>query len=410
MSGCTYDAIVVGARCAGAPLAMLLSRAGWRVLLVDRATFPSDTLSTHVIHPPGIAALRRWGLLDKLTATGCPPIDTYRYHFGPLTITGHPRPVDGLGVGYAPRRTVLDALLAEAACVAGAEFWDAAVVEELLTDNGAVAGIRARRGDGPPLVARAPVVVGADGRNSFVAASVHAPAYCERPAQLVAYYAYWSGLPTGGRFESYPLPEHRRGWGVAGTHDGLTVVVAGWPVAEMAARRRDVEATYPATLDLVPGFADRLAGPVRETPLRGGVTPNFFRRPFGPGWALVGDAGYTRDPITAHGISDAFLDAERCARALAEWRAGGQAYSEALTGYQADRDRRAMPMYEFTTRLASLERPGPELEAVIRAAAGQPGGADLFASAAAGTAPLAELFAFAQASAGRPAMAGVTGH
>jgi len=212
---------------------------------------------------------------------------------------------------------------------------------------------------------------------------------------MVAYYAYWSGLPMGGRIEIYPHPLHARGWGAAATHDGLTMVVAGWPVQQMAVNRRDVEATYRATFDLEPAFAERLAGATRETPLRGGVTPNFFRLPYGPGWALVGDAGYTRDPITAQGISDAFLDAERCAGALQQWHAGDRAYHVAMAGYQADRDRRAMPMYEFTTRLASMEPPGPELQAVIRAAAHRPGGGDLFASAAAGTAPLSELFAFA---------------
>ena len=115
-----YDAIVVGARCAGSPTAMLLARKGYRVLVVDRATFPSDTLSTHLVHPPGVAALQRWGLLDRLVATGCPPIDTYAFDFGPFTISGAP----GTGetpVAYGPRRTVLDKLLVDAASEAGAE-------------------------------------------------------------------------------------------------------------------------------------------------------------------------------------------------------------------------------------------------------------------------------------------------
>ncbi|HEU5002022.1 MAG TPA: NAD(P)/FAD-dependent oxidoreductase [Actinomycetota bacterium] len=396
MQATEYDAIVVGARCAGSPVAMQLSRVGWRVLLVDRATFPSDTLSTHAIHPQGVAALQRWGLLDRLVATGCPPIDTYRFQFGPFAIAGHPRPVEGVGVAYAPRRTILDALLVEAAREAGAELWEGTVVENVLWEGGSVAGIRARRGDAPAVTVRAPVVIGADGRNSLVAASVHAPSYRECPAQLVAYYAYWSGLPMEGRFETYPQPMHRRGWGVAQTHDDLTMVVVGWPVAEMAANRGDLEASYQGAFRLVPAFAERIAAAVRETPIRGGVTPNFFRRPFGRGWALVGDAGYTKDPITAQGISDAFLDGERCVQALDEWRTGGRPFADALGAYQADRDRRAMPMYEFTIKLASMEMPGPDLMAVVQAAAGSPEGSDLFASASAGTAPLSELFAFAQ--------------
>ena len=115
-----YDAIVVGGRCAGAPTAMLLARRGYRVLVVDRARFPSDTLSTHVIHAPGVAALDRWGLLDTVVATGCPPIEHYSFDFGPIVIDGTTRPVEGHTAAYAPRRTVLDAILTNAAAASGA--------------------------------------------------------------------------------------------------------------------------------------------------------------------------------------------------------------------------------------------------------------------------------------------------
>ncbi|MGH2718595.1 MAG: NAD(P)/FAD-dependent oxidoreductase [Actinomycetota bacterium] len=390
----SYDAIVVGARCAGSPTAMLLAQAGWRVLLVDRATFPSDTLSTHLIQPQGIAALQRWGLLDPVVATGCPPMPAVRYQFGPVVIEGRPRPVAGNSLTYAPRRTVLDKLLVDAACRAGAELWDSTVVEGLLWDGGAVTGVRLRRGEARAVEVHAPVVIGADGRNSLVAASVHAPAYDEQPAHAVAYYSYWAGLPTRGRVEMYPLRHHRRGWGVAETNDALTMVVVGWPVAEMVAHRHDFERTYLQALELVPTFAERVGGAERVTRIRGCTTPNFFRRPFGPGWSLVGDAGYTKDPITAQGISDAFLDAERCALALVEWRSGGRDFAGALAAYQEDRDRRARPMYEFTQRIASWDAEIPELEAVVHAVAGDPEGADLFVSASAGTAPFSELMAW----------------
>src|SRR5512146_424027 len=115
-----YDAIIVGARCAGSPTAMLLARKGYRVLLVDRAAFPSDTVSSHIIHPPGVAALARWGLLDRLTRTGCPPIRMYHFDFGPVTITGAPGTQDS-PVAYCSRRTVLDKILVDAAAEAGAE-------------------------------------------------------------------------------------------------------------------------------------------------------------------------------------------------------------------------------------------------------------------------------------------------
>jgi 2-polyprenyl-6-methoxyphenol hydroxylase-like FAD-dependent oxidoreductase len=136
-----YDAIAIGARVAGAPTAMLLARKGYRVLPVDRATFPSDTLSTHVIHAPGVAALHRWGLLERLTATGCPPITQYSFDFGPVTIRGTTRSIDGIDVAYAPRRTVLDQILV-AAREAGADLREACNVDQVLIDEGRVIGIR----------------------------------------------------------------------------------------------------------------------------------------------------------------------------------------------------------------------------------------------------------------------------
>ena len=130
-----YDAIVIGARCAGAPTGMLLARKGYRVLVVDRATFPSDTLSTHILHPPGAAALQRWGLLDRLASTGCPPIDTYSFDFGPFTLSGAPGTAES-PVAYCPRRTVLDTLLVDAASEAGAEVREEFTVEGLVVDGG----------------------------------------------------------------------------------------------------------------------------------------------------------------------------------------------------------------------------------------------------------------------------------
>ena len=136
-----YDAIVIGARCGGSPTAMLLARAGYRVLLVDKATFPSDTMSTHLLHPPAVAALGRWGILERLEATGCPPVTTYDFDLGPVSITGSPRPVDGEARAFVPRRTVLDALLVDAAVAAGAELREAFTVDEVLFDDGRVSGI-----------------------------------------------------------------------------------------------------------------------------------------------------------------------------------------------------------------------------------------------------------------------------
>src|SRR5688572_11549424 len=180
-----WDSIVVGARCAGSPVAMLLARKGYRVLVVDRATFPSDTISTHVVHPLGVAALERWGLLDRLIATGCPPIHTYAFDFGPMTISGSPG-TDDSPVAYCPRRIVLDKLLVDAAAEAGAEVREGFTVDEVLIENGAVVGIRGHSKDGKTVTERARVVVGADGRHSHVAKAVQPEHYNEKPPLLAA--------------------------------------------------------------------------------------------------------------------------------------------------------------------------------------------------------------------------------
>ncbi|MBV8996615.1 MAG: FAD-dependent monooxygenase [Pseudonocardiales bacterium] len=207
-----YDVIVVGARCAGSPTAMLLARAGYRVLSVDRATFPSDTISTHLVHPPGVAALRRWGLLDRLKATGCPPIDTYLFDFGPFTIAGAPG-TDDAPVAYGPRRTVLDKLLVDAEAEAGVEVREGFTVSSVVFDDDGVIGLRGRSRNGPTVTERARVVVDADGWHSRVAQSVRPKQYHDKPRLLCGYYTYYSGLPMGGSFETYPPRSGIRGVG-----------------------------------------------------------------------------------------------------------------------------------------------------------------------------------------------------
>lgn len=409
MAASKHDVIVVGARCAGAPTAMLLARAGYDVLVVDRATFPSDTISTHVVHPQGVAALRRWGLLDRLGATGCPPIHTYAFDFGPLTIEGSPGTAES-PVAYCPRRTVLDALLVEAAADAGAEVREGFVVEEVLQADGSVTGIRGHGHDGASVTEQARVVVGADGLRSLVARSVDAERYNESAPLLCGYYAYWSGLPTDGRFETFIRNE--RGFAAAPTNDGLTMLVGGWPYAERDANKADAEAVYLAMFDRAPEFAERLRHATRETRVVGASVPNFFRKPFGPGWALVGDAGYNRDFITAQGISDAFRDAELCATALDAALSGRRPYDEALGDYHATRDGHVQAMFDFTLELASFEEPPADFLALLGAIHGNQDAMDAFVRVnAGGTSPadffaednLAAIFAAAaQASAGAP--------
>jgi flavin-dependent dehydrogenase len=389
MANNEYDAIVVGARCAGSPTAMLLARKGYRVLVVDRATFPSDTISTHIVQPQGVAALKRWELLDRLTATNCPPVHTYSFDFGPFTISGAPG-TDDSPVAYCPRRIILDKLLVDAAAEAGAEVREAFNVEEIIVEDGRVVGIRGHAKDRQSVVERARVVIGADGLRSIVAATVQPEQYNEKPPLLCGYYSYWSGLPTDGHFENYI--RDMRGWAVCPTHDDLTMVVAGWPTAEFSANKSDVEGNYLKTFEQAPEFAERIHDAHREGRVVGMNVPNYFRKPFGTGWALVGDAGYNKDFITAQGISDAFRDAELCTTALDDSFSGVRSFDDAMAEYQSTRDSHVRPMYEFTTMLATLEPPPPELQQVLGAVHGNQVAMDGFARVNSGVTSPAEFF------------------
>ncbi len=386
----SYDAIIVGARCAGSPTGMLLARKGHRVLVVDRGTFPSDTVSTHVVQPVGASYLAKWGLLDRLTATGCPPIDTYAFDFGPLTLAGAPGTVAS-PFAYCPRRTVLDKLLLDAAADAGAEIREGFTVDEVTFDNGQAVGIKGHSRSGRVIEERGRVVIGADGRHSLIARAMQPDRYHEKPPLLAVYYSYWSGLPMHGRFETYIRPN--RGFAAVQTHDGLTVVIAGWPHAEFEANKGDVEGSYLKVLDLAPVLADRVCQARREAPIFGAAIPNFFRKPYGSGWALVGDAGYSKDPITAQGITDAFRDAESLTLALDDVLSGARPFETALAAYQRARDEQVMPMYRFTCQLATLAPPAPETQQLFAAINGNQASMDAFVQMNAGTISPAEFFA-----------------
>ncbi len=364
-------------------------RQGHRVLLVDRSTFPSDTLSTLVIQPNGVAALKRWGLFEEVAATGCPPIERFTFDFGPVVISGRPRPVDGNATAVAPRRTVLDKILVDAAARAGAEVREGFTVDEVIFDDGVVVGIRGHADGGSDVVERARIVIGADGHNSRVARAVDADRYHEKPVLENAFYSFWRDLPVDA-FTT--LIRGDRGFAAIPTNDDLTLLLVGCPFAQANEFRRDVEANYFEAIKRDPEWADRLRGATREERFTGGGVPNFFRKPYGPGWALVGDAGYTKDPITAQGIANAFVDAERLAAALGEVWSGEASFDDAMSRYQADRDAAALPMYEFTTQLATLEPPPPEMQELLGAIAGNQPAMDAFVSVNAGTMSPPEFF------------------
>lgn len=387
----TYDAIVVGARCAGSPTAMLLARKGYKVLLVDRATFPSDTISTHLIHPPGVTVLRRWGLLDQLVATGCPAIHTYNVDFGPFTISGTPGTAES-AVSYSPRRTVLDKLLVDAAGEAGAEVREGFSVEELVMEDGdgRVSGIRGHAKGGGSVTERARVVIGADGPHSLVAKTVGAEKYREQAPLQSGYYSYWSGLPMAGRFEAYDRGD--RAFAVWPTNDDLTLVIVSWPIVEFEACKSDIEGNYLQAIARAPAFHERLRAARREERFFGAAIPNFFSKPYGPGWALVGDASYIKDFITAQGISDAFRDAELCTTALERWFSGAAAFDTAMSAYQSERDAQVGTIFDFTCQFARLQPPAPEMQQLLGAVHGNQEAMDGFVRIISGVVSPADFF------------------
>ena len=385
-----YDAIVVGARCAGASTAMLLARHGWRVLLADKDVFPSDRLSSHFIHPPGIVQLRDWGLLDDLVATGCPAMEQMTLDFGAFALHGRPVPLDGVRAHYAPRRILLDDLLVRTAAAAGAEFQEGLRVRELLWDDGRVVGIRATDRSGTPVEARASVVVGADGQHSTVARAVQAPIQHAHPRLTCAYYGYWHAIEPRG------IALYARPGGMVAefqTNDEATVVYVAWPQSRFPEVRSEVESAFLRQVELVaPELAARLQRGVRREPIRGsGSLDNVMRTSAGRGWALAGDAAAHKDPYLASGISDALRDAYLLTTALNTAFAGSSSLDDALRDYDLRRTQAIRPLFELNAQLATLQPPPPQLAARLASLADDQAGTDRFLGAISGTVPLHDV-------------------
>jgi 2-polyprenyl-6-methoxyphenol hydroxylase-like FAD-dependent oxidoreductase len=275
-----YDAIIVGARCAGAPTAMLLARKGYRVLLVDRARFPSDTISTHIIWPHGAEIMDRWGLLDRLAATGCPPIAlNLIFDVGPFALKGAVTDTNGGRGVFCPRRTVLDKLLVEAAGDAGAELREEFTVEALLWDGDRVTGIKGHSRTSGTVEERARVVVGADGVYSLVAKAVRALEYDVKASLTTNYYSYYSG------FEAGDIEQYVRDYQAVGcfpTHGALTLIAVLWPSSRFEEIRTDIEGHVRKVLESTPSVADRLQG-VRDG-WRPQLLPSAVRSGLGARW------------------------------------------------------------------------------------------------------------------------------
>lgn len=361
-----YDAIVIGARCGGAATAMLLARKGHRVLLVDRAAFPSDIPHGHLIHRGGPKRLAKWGLLDRVVATGCPAITGMTLDAGDFPLTAAELSVDGVPVAIGPRRSALDRVLVDAAVEAGAELRAGFSVEALTLEADRVTGIRGgdRRG-GTPVTERAAITIGADGRNSHVARAVGAPEYEQIPSLTCWYFSYWADVP-GESVEIYD--RHGRVIFAFPTNDGLFAVFIGWPIAELSTVRADIERQFLAAVDGVPSLAERVRAGRRADRFYGATDlRNFLRRPYGPGWALVGDAACHKDPYLALGICDAFRDAELLAEAVDDGFSGRRVIGDALADYERQRNEATLPDYRVNLERAQFSPMG-ENERRLRAA------------------------------------------
>ena len=367
----SYDVIIVGARCAGAPLAMLLARRGAKVLLLDRAAFPSDIPHGHFIHRHGPRRLRDWGLLDRI-ASRTPAISRLVHDIGDFPLRVQDLVEDGVAWGYGPRRTTLDRVLIDAAVESGAELRQGFSVTDYLMEDGKVVGMRGRETGGPEIEERAAITVGADGRHSRLARAVQAPTYNEVAPILCYYFSYWGDVATED-FELYTRHAGRRVIFSFKTEQDLFAVFVGAPIEELPAFQRETEAAFMRSLDLVPDFAARIRAGRRAERFSGATDlPNFYRKPFGPGWALAGDAGLHKDPFLALGICDALRDDELLANAIADGLSGARPMFDAMVDYEHRRNDASAVDYQENIKTARFPQPSRETLALRAAVRHQP--------------------------------------
>jgi 2-polyprenyl-6-methoxyphenol hydroxylase-like FAD-dependent oxidoreductase len=335
---------------------MLFARQGYRVLLLEKARFPQDTLSSHYIHQPGVALLARWGLLDKLRETSCQPIDHQTYQAPGIRIDGFSLPVDGQRTTYAPRRYVLDPILADGAVAAGVEFQQSCAVNDLIFEDGRVVGVRYTTPGGAEATERARLVVGADGMRSVVARKAGAENVIEHPRMTCTYYSYWAGVPA--HFELYERPG--RWIGVLPTNDDLTLIMTYFPQDEFNEVRKAVEPAYLEALrTTAPELYERMSAGSRVEQMYGtGHQDNFFRKAYGSGWVLLGDAVHHKDSITARGITDAFIQAETLVGHIGERLHDDAALEKALRRYEDDLSNDFLSLYQGVLNVAELKPEG----------------------------------------------------
>ena len=343
-----YDVVIIGARCAGAATALLLARSGAKVLLVDRQAYGTDTMSTHALMRGAVLQLNRWGLLRRVVAAGTPAIRSTTFHYGDEAIRVDIKPDHGVDCLFAPRRTILDPLLVDAARAAGAEVRHGIALSELqFAPSGRVIGASLRDQTGASMFVRSGIVIGADGRQSTVAKLVNANAYVEGSDASAIVFGYYEHLNLDGLHWHFA---RNVAAGVIPTNNGYCVFAAVPAQRFATAFRGDVTGGFLRVLEA--NSPELRADVERSSPigrLRGfGGTRGWLRRCHGAGWALVGDAGYFKDPLTAHGITDALRDAELLSRAVAIGS------TQALEAYQHERDSLSLPFLRITDDIASF--------------------------------------------------------
>lgn len=358
-----HDVVVVGARAAGAATALLLARAGLDVLVVDRGRYGADTLSTHALMRAGVVQLHRWGLLDDVVAAGTPAVRTTTFTYADEEVQVTIKPSHGVDALYAPRRTVLDPILVDAARAAGASFDYGTSITAVIRDrSGRVHGVEGRDGHGRTVRREARWVVGADGLRSVVADAVRAPVERRGTGATAVVYGYWSGLAADGYHWVF-RPDACAG--LIPTNDDHTCVFASATPARIG--RGGMDILLEVVRAAAPTVADRVAD---ATPPRGVRTfagvPGYMRVPWGAGWALVGDAAYWKDPIGAHGLTDALRDAELLARAITAIAIGGATESEALGHYHRTRNRLSLPLFDVVDTIAAMRWGDAEIPGLLR--------------------------------------------
>ncbi|MFG1679356.1 NAD(P)/FAD-dependent oxidoreductase [Nonomuraea sp. NPDC049269] len=371
--GADADVVIVGARCAGSAAAIALARAGRRVIAVDSARFPSPTISTHLMWPGGLAELARLGALDRVAALGAPRLPLASVEIPGVRAVGGYSAVDGISYAMCARRAGLDLALVETARAEGAEVREGCRVTGLLWSEGRVAGVEVNERGGRSYALRAPVVVGADGRRSTVARLAGAAdPYLRRRDGRACYYAYFADPDESLRAVA---SQWRQGaeLGTAFPCDGgLTLVLLMPPDARAPDFRKYPEKEYDRTIDeLLPGLAERLRGCARRSRVFGAAgLESYFRVSAGPGWALVGDAGHFKDPVTAQGIRDALRFGRLMGESLADTDLSAGEVDAVLAEGERRRDRECLEAFYWTDRTGRADPVGPldvEMHRALRA-------------------------------------------